>query len=183
MSWLRPAVRLGAYTAAKRVAAGAALSAALGSGILIGHLQKEEALGDGRGRIVYTDPVGIHTWCYGDTGPVPNTPLNADVCASQLDKRVREICTSVANAIKVPLHIHEMAALCSWAYNVGAPSAIRSTAIRLLNAGKYDQVPAALLAWKYAQGRDCAVRSNNCYGMWLRRLKEADMFRGMYAPL
>jgi len=179
VSWLRPA----ASTAIKRIAAGAALSAALGSGVLLGHLQEEEALGDGRGRLVYIDPVGVRTWCYGDTGPVPNTPLNAEVCASQLDKRVREICVPVAKAIKVPVYVHEMAAICSWAYNVGAPAAIRSTALRLLNEGKYDQVPGALLAWKYAQGRDCTIRSNNCYGMWLRRLREADMFRGQYAPL
>src|SRR5690606_24143097 len=87
LTWPRPV----ASTAVKRIAAGAALSAALGSGMLIGHLQEEEALGDGRGRLVYIDPVGVRTWCYGDTGPVPNIPLNAEVCASQLDKRVREI--------------------------------------------------------------------------------------------
>lgn len=168
----------------KRVAATAALSLALAAGgALIPHLKQEEALGDGRGRLVYIDPVGVRTWCYGDTGPVPNIPLNAEVCASQLDKRVREICVPVAKAIKVPVYVHEMAAICSWAYNVGAPRAISSTALRLLNEGKYDLVPGALLAWKYAQGRDCTIRSNNCYGMWLRRLKEADMFRGMYAPV
>lgn len=180
MSW-RPIARAVASTAGKRIAATLALSTALagtGGVALVDHLKQEEALGDGKGRLVYIDPVGVRTWCYGDTGPVPNTPLNADVCSAQLDRRVREICTPVAKAIKVPVHVHEMAAICSWAYNVGTHAAINSTALRLLNAGKYEQVPQALLAWKYAQGRDCTIRSNNCYGMWTRRLKEASMFKG-----
>lgn len=182
---IRPLARLAGSVVAKRIAATAALATALAGGgaygpDLINHIKQEEALGDGKGRLVYIDPVGVRTWCYGDTGPVPNTPLNASVCNAQLDKRVREICEPVAKAIKVPVYVHEMAAICSWAYNVGAPNAIRSTVLAALNKGRYDAVPQLMLAWKYAQGRDCTVRSNNCYGMWLRRLKEADMFRGLY---
>lgn len=180
MDW-RLAVRAAASTDVRRIAATLALSTALAGGggvALMDHLKQEEALGDGRGRLVYIDPVGVRTWCYGDTGPVPNTPLNKAVCEAQLDRRVREICGPVAKAIKVPVYVHEMAAICSWAYNVGTTNAINSTALRLLNAGKYELVPDALLAWKYARGRDCTIRANNCYGMWTRRLKEADMFRG-----
>lgn len=178
----RSVIRVVADIGMKRIAAGAALSAALaGGGVgLIDHLKQEEALGDGKGRLVYIDPVGVRTWCYGDTGPVPNTPLNAEVCSAQLDKKVREICVPVARAIKVPVYVHEMAAICSWAYNVGAYAAINSSAIRELNKGNYAQVPNLLLDWKFARGRDCTVRSNNCYGMWKRRIKEADMFRGIY---
>lgn len=163
----------------KRMVATAALSLVLGAGgLLIPHIKSEEALGDGRGRLVYIDPVGIKTWCYGDTGPVPNIPLNQAVCEAQLDRKVREICVPVAKAIKVPVYTYEMAAICSWAYNVGAPTAIGSTAMKRLNAGNYAGVPEAMLWFKYAQGRDCTIRANNCFGMWTRRLKEADMFRG-----
>lgn len=161
----------------KRVAAGVALSAAL-AGPLIPFLKTEEALGDGKGRLVYIDPVGVRTWCYGDTGPVPNTPLNEAVCSAQLDKRVREICVPIANAITVPVYVHEMAAICSWGYNIGWPSAVNSTLIRTLNAGDYEGAYRQFFRWKYAQGRDCTVRANNCYGMWTRRLKEAAMFKG-----
>ena len=176
----RSVIRIVADIGAKRIAATAALSAALaGGGVgLIDHLKQEEALGDGKGRLVYIDPVGVRTWCYGDTGPVPNTPLNAAVCENQLDKRVREICTPVAKAIKVPVYVHEMAALCSWAYNVGAPAAINSTVLRELNKGNYAAVPGLMLAWKYAQGKDCTKRTNNCWGMWTRRQREAAMFGG-----
>lgn len=164
---------------AKRQLAMAALAAALGAGgYLLPHIKQEEAFGDGKGRLVYIDPVGIRTWCYGDTGPVPNIPLNEAVCSAQLDKKVREICVPVAKAIKVPVYVHEMAAICSWAYNIGATEAIKSTALKRLNAGNYAAVPEAMLWFKYAQGRDCTIRANNCYGMWTRRLKEADMFRG-----
>lgn len=176
------AARVASTPVARRTAA-VALAAILGGGggYFLDHLKQEEALGDGKGRLVYIDPVGVRTWCYGDTGPVPNIPLNEDVCNAQLDKRVREICTPVAKAVKVPVYDHEMAALCSWAYNVGWPTAIKSTAMKRLNAGQYAAVPEAMLWYKYAQGRDCTIRSNNCYGMWARRLKEADMFRGVYA--
>ena len=163
----------------KRMAATAALSLALAAGgALLPHLKQEEALGDGRGRLVYVDPVGIKTWCYGDTGPVPNIPLNEAVCSAQLDKKVRQICEPVAKAIKVPVAVHEMVAICSWAYNVGTPKALSSTLLKKLNAGDYASVPDQLLRWKYAQGRDCTIRANNCYGVWERRLREAEIFRG-----
>lgn len=169
--------------AGRRISPSAALAAALAAGSLLWpHLKSQEALGDGQGRMVYVDPVGVTTWCYGDTGPVPNTPLNEAVCSSQLTKRVREICTPVAAAITVPLYPHEMAAVCSWAYNVGETKARSSTLLKLLNQGKYAQVPDQFLRWHYAQGRDCKVRSNNCYGVWKRRLEEARIFRGETNP-
>lgn len=162
----------------RRISPSAALAAALAAGSLLWpHLKTQEALGDGRGRMVYVDPVGVQTWCYGDTGPVPAGPLTKEVCGAQLTKRVRQECTPVMKAINVPLHPWEMAALCSWAYNVGWPAAVKSTVIKTLNRGLYDQVPDKLLAWHYAGGRDCIIRSNNCYGVWKRRLEEARIFR------
>lgn len=160
----------------RRLTAISALAVILAGGPFLPHLKTEEALGDGRGRLVYIDPVGVRTWCFGDTGPVPNIPLNEAVCNAQLDRKVREICVPVAQAIKVPVYTHEMAAICSWAYNVGAPKAISSTALAVLNAGNYTAVPDQLLRWKFAQGLDCTIRANNCYGVWNRRQKEARIF-------
>ena len=61
---------------------------------------------------------------------------------------------------------------------MGWPAAVKSTVIKTLNQGKYAEVPDQLLRWHYAGGKDCIIRSNNCYGVWKRRLEEARIFRG-----
>ena len=54
---------------------------------------------------------------------------------------------AVANMVKVDLLQHQFDALVSFAFNAGTGAFAGSTLLRLLNAGRYDQVPAQLRRW------------------------------------
>lgn len=124
----------------------------------------------------YVDPVGVTTWCYGDTGPIPKTPLTAKLCDTQLHKRTVELCAPVLKKINRPLYAEQGAAICSWTYNVGTPTALKSTLVRKLIAGDELGAYQQFDRWVYAQGRDCRIRKNNCYGVVTRRMKEKALF-------
>lgn len=76
--------------------------------------------------------------------------------------------TRLRQCVTAPLHQHEYDALVDHAYQFGAAATCGSTVVRRVNAGDYTGACDAYLMWKRAAGRDCSVRSNGCYGVWLR---------------
>ena len=75
----------------------------------------------------------------------------------------------VDTSVKVPLETYQRDALVSFVFNIGAYAFRRSTLLKELNAGRYDQVPPQLLRWIYVNGKPC-------YGLVKRRHAEAAMF-------
>lgn len=76
---------------------------------------------------------------------------------------------AVERLITVPLNQNQFDALCSFAFNCGVGALQTSTLRRLLNQGKYAQVPAQLARWKYAGGVEYA-------GLVTRRAAEGSLF-------
>lgn len=76
--------------------------------------------------------------------------------------------TRLRQCVTAPLHQHEYDVLVDHAYQFGSSATCGSTIVRLTNAGQYAAACDAYLAWKRAAGRDCSVRSNGCFGVWLR---------------
>lgn len=54
-------------------------------------------------------------------------------------------------------------------YQYGQSAWSGSSMRRLLLANKPRQACDALLKWKYVAKRDCSIRSNGCYGVWIRQ--------------
>lgn len=54
-------------------------------------------------------------------------------------------------------------------YNYGQANWNQSSMLRNLKAGQYKQACASLLKYKYVAKRDCSIRSNGCYGVWVRQ--------------
>lgn len=77
--------------------------------------------------------------------------------------------TKLKNCVTAPLHQREYDFLVDSAYNLGADKVCNSSMVAKFNAGDYAGGCAAILKYKYAAGRDCSVRANRCYGLWLRR--------------
>lgn len=78
---------------------------------------------------------------------------------------------TISTAVKVPLKQNEFDSLCSWAFSVGNGAAERSTLIKKLNQGKYDEVPAELRRWVYSGGKlsnGLVNRRNSEIGQWTR---------------
>lgn len=56
-------------------------------------------------------------------------------------------------------------------YQYGAKTFEKSTMRRELLKNDHKAACRALLRYKYAAGRDCSIRKNNCYGVWKRQLE------------
>lgn len=78
----------------------------------------------------------------------------------------------VDSAVKVPLKQNQFDALVSFAFNVGLGALAKSTLLRKLNAGQYDAVPAELMKWTKAGGKELP-------GLVRRRRAEAALWRGV----
>lgn len=101
----------------------------------------------------YADPVGIPTICYGHTGPDVRMGMRAteEECKRLLNGDLTSHWVGVRKCIKVPLHVHEAAAITSFAFNVGVAATCQSTMLRLLNAGEPPAVWCAQMhRWVYA---------------------------------
>lgn len=55
------------------------------------------------------------------------------------------------------------------AFNIGTAGFLGSSMCRQMKAGDYAGACASILKWDRAGGLDCKVRSNNCYGVVVRR--------------
>lgn len=103
----------------------------------------------------YVDPVGIITACYGHTGKELKLgqTFSDNEClehlARDLDSHNREMMAS----IKVPVNVNHQAAFLSFTYNVGVGNFRKSTLLKKLNDGMYQEACQELTKWVYAGGR------------------------------
>ena len=99
------------------------------------------------------DPIGIPTYCFGET---ENARLGerhtADECRALLGRRVAEFGLAVDRCVTVPLPPARKAALVSFSYNVGAQAFCDSTLVRKLNSGDTVGACDQLLRWTKAGG-------------------------------
>lgn len=149
-----------------------AATIAAATAIVTPFLKSEEGLVVGS----YRDSVNVTTWCYGDTAPVPKYLLTKELCDTRLASQVNDHMKYVAGLIKVQVTPYMLAALTSFEYNVGPTAFRNSTLLAKLNSGDYAGAYKQFDRWTYAGGNDCRIRSNNCYGVYTRRMKEKALF-------
>lgn len=103
----------------------------------------------------YLDVAGIITVCYGHTGPdiIQGKRYTPGECKAMLDKDLLPFAKSVERSVKVPATEYQKAALISFSYNVGISAFEKSTLLKNLNAGKYQQACDGLKQWVYAGGQ------------------------------
>lgn len=119
------------------------------STILVNHLQTQE----GFSPTVYKDPVGIKTYCYGETHNAdPNKVYSKEYCQYLLSHKAADYIYKVRELIphSVYLSPQELAAWGSFAYNVGFPTFQHSTAFKLLREGRRHAACRQLPRWVYA---------------------------------
>jgi len=124
----------------------------------------------------YRDQGGVWTIGYGFTY-LPNgtrvcatTPaMTRDDAYAHLTTLVGQVEKSVANMVHVPVTAHQLAALTSFAYNLGTYALRTSTLLELLNKGDYAGAAAQFPVWVYVNGE-----TNQ--GLVNRRRLEAALF-------
>lgn len=122
----------------------------------------------------YEDVVGVYTICGGVTHNVkPGMKLTDEQC-KELNREVRtEFVLQVASMIEANITPDLLIAHSRFAYNIGINGyKNQSATLRLTNQGRFAEGCRAMLNWYRGGGRDCRVRSNNCYGLWMRRQRE-----------
>lgn len=119
----------------------------------------------------YRCPGGIWTIGYGHTRTVA---ANMQITPAQAEVLLREdlqiVERAISRLVQVKLSENQFSALVCFAFNVGIGNFERSTLLRLLNRGWYDQVPAQLMRWNRAGGEVYG-------GLARRRAAEAKLWK------
>lgn len=103
----------------------------------------------------YLCPAGVPTIGYGHTGNVrPTDTITQPEAEALLKKDLEKFEAGVKKAVKVPLNENQLAALVSFAYNVGLGAFNNSTLLKQLNEGHYDLAADQLLRWTKAAGKE-----------------------------
>lgn len=119
---------------------------------------------------VLTIGVG-HTAAMGEPHPVEGMTITAEEADAILARDLAITEAQVQSAVKVDLTQRQYDTLVSFVFNVGAGAFRKSTLLKKLNAGKYNEVPAELLKWNRVKGKVVQGLTN-------RRKAEADFWRG-----
>jgi lysozyme len=102
---------------------------------------------------VYLDPVGIPTYCFGETAnPQWSRRYSIDECKGLLSTRLEQFNNGVNRCVQVGLPDTRRAAVVSLAYNIGTGALCKSSIIRKLNAGDVRGACDAFLKWNKAAG-------------------------------
>lgn len=99
-------------------------------------------------------------------------PITEEQAVALLRRDMAGAARSVRNRVRVPLRMHEAAALISWTYNLGEGSLASSTMLRRINGGEAEAVPTEMRKWILQEGRPLI-------GLLRRRWAEAAIFQGM----
>ena len=109
----------------------------------------------------YFDPVGIATVCVGHTKNVDKSKVyTVAECKALLNKEMGDVVSRL-DSCRPGLPINVLAAFADASFNVGehiACDSSKSTAARLLAAGRYDEACEQLPRWSYAKVAGVAVQ-------------------------
>lgn len=130
---------------------------------------------EGYSAVPYRCPAGVWTIGYGTTriGGKPVTATTEPVTEARAEALLRDDLAQAARDVerlcRMPLTLNQRAALISFTYNLGAGALQRSTLLRHLKAGLYDQAADQFDVWVMAGGK----RLN---GLVRRRAAEKALF-------
>lgn len=164
----------------KRTVATMGTAAFLGAVTLVG--APVTLLNEGVRLAPYYDSVGVLTWCGGETEVGYKPQFTYDECSTLFkirygyySERTLGFYNEKAKAVVTP-EVH--AAMTDMSYNIGLNGLKKSSMIAQLNLGNVQGACNSILLYYKAGGKDCRVRSNNCYGVWERRLKMNKLCKG-----
>ena len=120
----------------------------------------------------YQCSAGVWTIGYGHTKDVEEgDTISKDQAEEMLVEELHEYENYVNEYVNVALSQNQFDALVSWVYNLGPANLTASTMLKVLNDGKYEEVPYQMKRWNKAGGKvlDGLVR---------RREAEALLYQG-----
>ncbi len=120
----------------------------------------------------YKCSAGVWTIGYGHTKDVvEGMTITQEQAEEMLVEELHEYEKYVNESTTVALSQNQFDALVSWVYNLGPANLKASTMLKVLNSGKYEDVPAQIKRWNKAGGKVLE-------GLVRRRAAEACLFSG-----
>ena len=102
----------------------------------------------------YQCSAGVWTIGYGHTKDVePGMQITKEDAEEMLVEELHEYESYINDFVTAPLSQNQFDALVSWVYNLGPANLKSSTMLKVLNAGKYEDVPAQMKRWNKAGGK------------------------------
>lgn len=127
----------------------------------------------------YKDAANVWTVCYGETNVKMQRYTTAE-CQAMLDTSLAGYAEGVKKSTTGfdTLPAGAKVAAISMAYNAGLANYQKSTFKKMLAEKRLPEACDQLPKWRFVAGKDCAIRSNGCYGVYRRRLDERAACRG-----
>ena len=126
----------------------------------------------------YKCPAAVWTIGYGHTSaagaPIvnPDLGITKDEAEEVLERDMEQYEAGVCKYVKVDLTQGQFDALVDFAYNAGVGALAKSTLLKRVNAGKFDEVPAEFMKWTKGGGKELP-------GLVRRRRAEVKLWRGL----
>ena len=121
----------------------------------------------------YQCSAGVWTIGYGHTKDVvEGMTITKEQAEQMLVDELHEYENYINEYVTVALSQNQFDALVSWVYNLGPANLKASTMLKVLNSGKYEDVPSQMKRWNKAGGKVLE-------GLIRRREAEACLFKGM----
>ena len=118
----------------------------------------------------YLDTGGVKTIGYGHTGEELPDEITLEQAATYLEDDLEKVFMRILPMIKVQLNDNQLAAVLSFAFNVGCNAFRDSTLLKKINKSDFIGAVAEFERWVYDNGRYVEGLKN-------RRHKEMDLFR------
>jgi lysozyme len=126
----------------------------------------------------YRCPAGVWTIGYGHTSAAgapevrEGLRISAEDAEAILKRDLASFEAAVLGLVRTELNQAKFDVLVSFAYNCGVGALKASTLLKRVNAGTFDAVPAELMKWTKAKGKELP-------GLVRRRRAEAALWRGL----
>lgn len=123
----------------------------------------------------YRCPAGVWTIGHGVTGPdiVGGMVWTREQCEARFALEMRRYLARTQELLPPGLNDNQIAALTSFAYNVGVGGLANSTLLKFVRAGKFPEASREFLKWNKATVGGKKVVLN---GLTARRVAEAELF-------
>lgn len=121
----------------------------------------------------------VQTVCFGETN-VEMRRYSMDECKDMLSDSLAGYAIEVRRLTPGfdDLTDGQKIAVLDLAYNVGIGNYTGSTLRKRYSAKDFPAACAEFAKWRFVRGRDCAIASNQCGGIWKRRQLERNACRG-----
>ena len=120
--------------------------------------------------VAYMDSVGVWTIGYGSTVDVaPGMQITKVQADERLKRDVKDAEDCINSLVNVALQQCQFDALVSWVFNLGCGNLKKSTLLKMLNEGRFDDASFEMKKWDRAGGKVVE-------GLTRRRVAEARLF-------